>query len=148
MVDRSNAALGTCIAHHSIQIKPTVADPPIHELRDPKNIEVTMKRGHLASRNQQQVIKKWLQLAQLIILRLGVVVGDGDEIQTTRSRCLHREKEGARHPAAALALAVAIAMCSMHVQVATIPARANREWLRGEARIFRACVKAYFCPVV
>src|SRR5271154_2246848 len=106
-----------------------------------------MKRGHLATRNQQQMIKERLQLAHLIVLRVCVVVGDGDKVQTARSRCLHCEKEGAWHLTAALALAAAITVGSVHMEIAAIPACANGERLRCEARFFCARVEADFRSV-
>ena len=148
MVHGGNAALGVCVAQHRVYIEATVAYPPVHELGYAEDIEVPMKGGHLAAWNQQQMIEERLQLAHLIILRVCVVVGDGDEVQTARSRCLHGEKEGAWHLTAALALAAAITVASVHMEIAPIPTCANGERLRGEARIFCARVEAYLRPVV
>ncbi len=125
MVHRSDAALGACVAQDGIQIETAFADPPVHELRHAEHIEVPMKGSHLASRNQQQVIEERLQLAQVVVLRVGIVVGNRNEIQAARRRCLHRQKQGTRHLAAALALAAAVAMRGVHMQIAAIPPRAS-----------------------
>ena len=148
MVHRGDAALGACIAQHRVQIETAVAYAPVHKLRHPKYIEVTMKGSHLAARNQQQMIEEGLQLAQLFILRVRVVVGDGDEIQTARCRCLYCQKEGTRHIATALAPAASVAMRGVHMEIAAIPARSRGEGLGGESRIFCSRVKAYIRLVV
>ncbi len=133
---------------HSVQIKAALADPPVHELRHSEYIEVAMKSGHLAPRYQQQVIEERLQLAQVIIMRVGIVVSNRNEIQAARRRCLHRQKQRTRHLAAALALAAAVAMRRVHMQITAIPPRSRGQGLGGESRVFGPGVKAYFCLVV
>ena len=56
---------------------------------------------------------------------------------------LHGQKEGTRHLATALALAAAVAVRGVHMEIAAIPTRPRGQGLRGESRIFCARVEVY-----
>ena len=61
-----------------------------------------------------------------------IVVADGNEVQTASGCSLHGEEEGARDRLSGLARAASIAVRSMHVQIAAIPARSVEQGLLGE----------------
>ena len=134
MADGCNAALRFDLFEHSVQIPFAGSYAEVDELGYAKDVEVAIEGGHLAPGDQQHAVEVRLQLAHRIVLRSGVVVGDGDEVQPARGRRLHGEKERARNHVPALARATAIAVRGMHVQIAAIPACAFFQGMCGEAR--------------
>ena len=87
----------------------------------PKYIGVSLVGGNLPPGQQENVVKVGLQFTFSVIVRLGVVVGDGDKVETARRRCFDGQKKWARNLLSHAALAGPIAVCRMHVQVAAIP---------------------------
>ena len=148
MANRCDAALRLDIPQHGIQIERSGTDAIVDKLRYAKHVEVPVERRHLAPGNQQDAIEVGLKLALRVVLRIGVVVGDGNEIQAARRRRLHAEKDRARNHLAALAGATAVAVRRMHVQVAAIPARPSRKRMGRKARILVSRIEADFGAIV
>ena len=144
----SDAALRLDVAQHAVQIEAARGHAPIDELGYAKDVEVPMEGRHLPSGNQQYAVEVGLQLALRLILGVGVVVGDGDEVQPARRRRLRGKKDRTGNHAAALAGATAVAVGGVHVQVAAIPARADYKRLRREAGILVARIEADLGPVM
>src|ERR1039457_6311854 len=143
-----NAALRSDFAQHGIQIEPTGSHAEVEKFRYAKDVEMPVERRHLASWNQQDTIEVGLQLAHRIILRIGVVVGDGDEVQPARRCRLGGQKDRTRHHSATLTGAVAITVAGVHMQIATIPASASHQRTVRKAHVLVARVEADLGPVM
>lgn len=82
------------------------------------------------------------------VLRIRIVIGDRDEIQTARSRRLHAEKDRARNHLATLAGATAIAVRRVHVQVTAIPTSLRHQRSHRKTGILVSCVEADFGAIM
>src|SRR5580693_7805863 len=63
--------------------------PEIDELRCSKDISMAFKRSDFTARYQQQLVEVWLQLSHVVVLRDGVVIGEGDEVKLPGCCRLH-----------------------------------------------------------
>jgi hypothetical protein len=87
----------------------------------------------LPAGDQQELIEIRLQLTLGVVVRDGVVVGDGDEVQLLLHRVLDGDEDRAWDHLSGLAGAGAIAVRGVHVEVAAIPALAGGERCGGKA---------------
>ena len=91
----------------------------------------------ISRRNQQQLVKIGLQFAHCVILRCGVVIGDGDEIEAAPRCRFYREDERTGNELAGLAGAACIAVPGVHVKVAAVPCRAAAQWSEQDRGFIR-----------
>ena len=97
------------------------ANPEVDKTGGAKYIGVSLVGSNLSPWQQKNVVKVGLQFTFGVVVRLGVVVGDGDKVEPARHRGFDGQKKWARNLLSHPALAGPIAMCSMHVQVTAIP---------------------------
>ena len=89
---------------------------------------------NFAAGDEEKLVEVGLQFAQSVVMRIGVVVGDGDEVEPARGCCFSSEEDGAGNFSAALAQATAVAVRGVHVQVAAIPG-----WAFAQRRVCERC---------
>ena len=88
-----------------------------------EHIAMAEEGRDLPPRQQQHPVERALQPAQGIEMRGCIMVGERDEIEAARCRCLDRAIDRAWYLLALLRQAFAVAVAAVHVQIAAIPAR-------------------------
>src|SRR6266851_1191246 len=89
---------------------------------------MTVERRHLSSGNHQQAVEVRLQLPHRIILRGRVVVRDRNEVQPLAHRRIDYHKDRPRHLRPSKALARAVAVRGVHMQIAPEPSITGAYW--------------------
>src|SRR5260370_38833681 len=84
---------------------------------------MTREGSYLPCRNHQKPIEVGLQLTHRLIMGGGVVIRDCDEVQCPPRCGIGYHEDRARRLGAHLALAGAVTMPGMHVQIPSIPRR-------------------------
>ena len=124
MIDRNQSASGMDFLQQRVPRRNLgAADAKIEEVGRAKDIRVPLKGGQFAPRNQQDIIEIGLQFPHCIVLRHGVVICDGNEIEPSLRGRLDGEEHRAGYGLAVLTFAAAVAVRGMHVEVAAIPSR-------------------------
>src|SRR5581483_3033968 len=94
MINRDERAEIPRMLEQSIHVSRALAE--IDELGDAEDVRVSYEGRDLATGDQQQLIEVRLQFTHRVVMRGGVVVGDGDEIEPTLARGVEREKHRTR----------------------------------------------------
>ena len=101
----------------------------IDEIGAAEKVDMALEGCNFAAGNEQQLVEVWLQLAQVVVLGAGIVVGNGDEVESAARGGIDGEINGAGNHLACLAGALAIAVCGVHMQVAAKPCGAHAQGL-------------------
>src|SRR5208337_5654890 len=70
-------------------------DTEVDEIRAAEEVDVALKGGDFAAGDQEHLVEVRLQLAHRVILRAGIVVGNGDEVETAARGGIHSKEERA-----------------------------------------------------
>src|SRR5579862_5363901 len=107
--------------------------PELDEADGAQDARMTAEGGDLDAWDEQQAVEVRLQFAQRMVVRDGVVVGDGDEVDAVGRGGLDGLVDGPWRAGARLALDRAVRVAGVHMQVAAIPPGADLERLRRES---------------
>ena len=139
MIDRGDGADARCAAEQRVHVGNGFAvEAEVDEIGAAEKIDVALKGGDFAAGNQQQLVEVRLQLAHGVVLRGGVVIGDGDEVEAAARGGVDGEEDRAGNHLAGLAGALAVAVRGVHVQIAAKPGGSGAQRLAQDLRAERA----------
>lgn len=81
MIYGSNAAFGLHIAQDSVEIETALGYAIVDKSGYAEDVEVSPEGCHFATRDEQEPVEIRLQFSHLVVVRIGIVIGDGDEVQ-------------------------------------------------------------------
>ena len=124
VIDGDYAALLTHLVYKTTNLRKTIASKlKLQWLCWSNGIHMAEKGGDLAPRNNQEGVVISLQFTQDAVVRGGIMLGYGDEIEFCGPGCFKRPKCWARDAPTRQAITRTITMACMAVEVATIPTR-------------------------
>jgi hypothetical protein len=136
MIDGGNGAHARGAAQQGIHVGHGFSiETEIDKISAAEKVDVALESGELAAGNEQNLVEVGLQRAHGVVLRAGVVVGDGDEVKAVPRGGVDGEENRARNHCAGLARALPVAVGGVHVQIAAKPRGTGAQRLAQNFRL-------------
>src|SRR5208282_2742261 len=109
VIDRGDCAHACGAFEQCVHIRNCAAiETEVDVIGAAEKVDVALKGRDFAAGNQEQLVEVRLQLAHRIVLRTGIVIGNGDEVESAAGGGIHGKKERAGNHFSGLSGALAV----------------------------------------